>query len=91
MDSFISSDVPLDKISSAVDAYIDALPQQKSSKLKKRKDEVGEAIYNKPSQWLAAKDKECDFSKRNKLIYCPLFLFLKFQKTRFFPACLCLI
>jgi hypothetical protein len=49
MDDLISSDAPLDKFSSAVDAYIDALPPQKTSKLKKRKDVVVEALYKKPA------------------------------------------
>jgi len=49
MDDLISSDAPLDKFSTAVDAYIDALPPQKTSKLKKRKDVVVEAIYKKPT------------------------------------------
>ena len=46
---YYSSDAPLDKFSSAVDAYIDALPLQKTSKLKKRKDVVVEALYKKPA------------------------------------------
>ena len=49
MDNLISSNAPLDKFSSAVDAYIDALPPQKTSKLKKRKDVVVEALYKKPA------------------------------------------
>ena len=49
MDNLISSNAPLEKFSSAVDAYIDALPPQKTSKLKKRKDVVVEALYKKPA------------------------------------------